>query len=402
MEYQKTNLKEGITQNIELLHVQVMNVTDVKILKVHVNVNVMENSIKTIRQIESSHRGLGIPLHFANLCSLADISCFYIGEMGSGKGTLIKSIKAYDVDYDMNLYTINIVTLFKKFYNEGHGIVDKKILWRVDEWSTLKEVHRDMFMSLGAELITDHRYSHVSGASVYQSLELKMENIILVAFVGIQPIKFAHMTTGEQVGETWNALTSDRFLKFALINPLRTKTNRATPEYTFSPRLPRKELVTVNSELGIMKMALKDQVSEDRLPLFCESLIKAYCKYEGYETVTPKAEIEFKKLFGFYLSLYGMFTYTLDINEGNKFSCGAFRLLNAISRHEGKSFPDLIEYFKIYNKSGKEENYIKEMKMELKILERYDLAHPYSESEPRMYTSQRVDDYFQWYRNVMH
>jgi hypothetical protein len=361
-----------------------------------------ENSIKTIKQIERTHKGIGVPLLFANLCSLGNTSTFFIGEKAIGKGTIIKSVKPFDVDpkYDMNMYSINILTLFNDFYNEGNGVNNIKMMWRVDEWSVLKERHREMFLTLGSELITDHNYIHTSGAGVYAKMKLKMQNIVLVCLVGIQPFKFARLLSGFESGENWTALTSDRFLKLCLINPLRSGTVETAPDYTFVPKLNPVDVIKIDSQMTIAKMTFKGQVSDQRLETFAKRMLKAYCKYEGYETVTTRAEIEFNKLFGFYLELFGDFTFMDSLDSEDHFSCGAYRLFNAVSEHDGYPLLDLIEFFKLYNKIGHEQTYVNDMISKYKLLEKHGLVKLVQNSPMKFYLSDRVHDYFDWYRSL--
>lgn len=370
----------------------------------------MENSIKMIKQIERTHSGCGIPMLFGNICNLANVSAFYIGEKAIGKGTVISNIKPIGVKprFDMNLNTLNLTTMFSKLgikedlangmvpENADSGVKDEKMLWRIDEWSTLQEYHRNLFLTIGAELITERRFYHVSG-SPSKPIILRIDNCDLVCFIGIQPRKYGTLMIKN---ENWESLASDRFMKFCFVNPLRIDTTKQKPEYDFKPKLSINEIVPIKSQLTVMKMTLHNQATEDRTISYARDLIRAYCKFEGYESVTLKAEIEFKQLFGFYLTLYDVMTYTESLEDTEHFNIGAIRLLSAICRYPNSTYKELINYFKVFEKLGKEESYFKMIMEKGLLLEKNGYVSIVAHSEPHFEIGRRINEYFNWYDSI--
>ena len=358
----------------------------------------MDNSIKVIKQIESTHSGLGIPLLFGNICELANVSCFFIGEKGIGKGTIVKCIKPTDVvnpKFDVSMWNVTLGQLLTDLSTEP--VIKEKLIFRVDEWAVLKAYQRDMYLSVVSEMISDRTFKRTIGSKSGDRM-IDVEDCDVMSFVGITPLKFGNMMTEN---DNWEAIASDRFVKLCLINPLRCDTIESIPSYEFNPILNIHTVVPIKSQLTVMKWVLNNQVSDNRLITYCRKLIKAYCKFEGYESVTIKAESEFKQLFGTLLSFYPAFIFTQDIEYELQFSVGAFRLLGCICSHDGFKYQDLIEYFKVYEKTGKELSYKKMIYDKAKWLENHHFIDIISNSnEPHFYMSKQLSDYFEWYKSI--
>lgn len=350
----------------------------------------MENSIKIIKSIERTHAGLGIPILFGNLCNLANVSCFFMGEVGTGKGTIIKNIRALDVkpEYDMTISTMNLTTLIKTIGD----VKDEKLLWRVPEWSTLQPYHRNIFLTIGSEVITDGNFNHVS-RSKDEDIGLHIVNCRLTAFVGIQPLKMGKMMNEN---ENWESIAKDRFMKFALINPLRNDTIESKPQYQFITKLSFNEVVPIHSSLAVMKMALGGQCSDERMLIYARRLLSAYCKLEGYEVATIKAEVEFRKLFGTYLNLYNLLSFTTDIDKEEKFAVGTLRLLGLVVKLRYVTLYEILSRFKY--KDVTDERFRREVLERAEILQRYKLIQ--IGNSPTFTISKELQTFYDWYSEI--
>lgn len=362
----------------------------------------MNKSIQLIKQIERTHRGLGIPILFGNICKLSMISCLFLGEIGTGKGTTIKAIKKDEEDvYDLTMNTIT----YKELGSRIATAQDKVMTWRFPEWSTMTKYHRELFLTVGATIISDKEFYHEVGERKGVPITIDIKNCNLVAFIGIQPLKMARMMAEN---ENWESLAGDRFMKFSLINPLRNDSIEAIPEYDFNPS-PYNNKMPIETPMPLMTRLLDKQVSEERLPLFARRLLRGFASFEGYQKVDINVEIEFVKLFSPYLEVYSDMIYTQDIDEEKTFASGAYRLFLLISRHEGVSIEDVCDKMRVYNKiakPNKNQNIIQEAyeKMILRhahFLEAKGYIEIRTNSPTKFYMTPKFTDYFSWYKELV-
>src|SRR3972149_10192573 len=113
----------------------------------------MENCLRSIKQVDTTHRGLGIYLTLVQLCINADRSIILIAPSGSGKKVLINGFKTPSTitpEFDIEWDAMTASELAKRI-----GFLrDQKMLWRIEEFSTLTEFHRKSLMTIGAKIIT--------------------------------------------------------------------------------------------------------------------------------------------------------------------------------------------------------------------------------------------------------
>lgn len=360
----------------------------------------MDKSIGIIKQIEQTHKGLGIPILFGIIAILGKISVLYVGEIGTGKGTAIRSIKAVSVKqrYDFSMNAITLSELVSQI-----GVCSNEImLWRFPEWSTLSKYHRELFLTVGAHIITDKTYYHQMGEKKGIPVVIDIKNCDLISLIGIQPLKMSRMMSEN---ENWESLASDRFIKFAMFNPLRQDTTESLPTYELPDGLHYWKDMEIRTEMNFIKKLLGAQISEERLPIFCRHLLRAYCSLEGYSVVDLKAELEFIKLFRPYLDIYPKMIYTQDIEEEKTFAGGAYRLFLYVSKHDGCTLEDVRANFHVYNKIHKStkqaiESYEKMIVRHASLLQEMGLLNFYHDSPLTFHMTQKMKDYFDWYRSV--
>lgn len=363
----------------------------------------MENSLKLIKQIESTHKGLGIPVLFGNIACLAKISVMYIGEVGMGKSTLISSIYPFDVDKKFDL-TFDAVTMQEMADRIGIAS-NKNMLWRMKEWGTLTDHHRKLFLTIGAKIITDHEYYHEMGSVKGIPIVIDLKNVNLTAMIGITPLKFARMI---QENENWASLASDRFIKFILYNPTRKDTITEAPHFDIYGEYHFTE-IPIETSLMLIQNLLRKQVSENRLITYCRALVRAYAIFEGRNTVTAQEELEFDELFRPYLEGYGNFVYAADIEDEPHFAIGGLRLFSVIARHEGITLDELKDSFFVYEKaylkrkSNNERyqiNYEEMIKRHAQILIDRDMVKMTHNSPDKFYLSDKYKSYFNQFEGL--
>ena len=87
-----------------------------------------------------------------------------VKDKGKGKGTTISSIKTgLPENLDMIIDNLTMSELGNK--NELQLCRDKTLVWRIKEWSTMSPYNRELFLTVGAKIITDREYYHYMGRS---------------------------------------------------------------------------------------------------------------------------------------------------------------------------------------------------------------------------------------------
>lgn len=362
----------------------------------------MEETIKIAKQIERTHHGLGLPIAFGNIAVLGRTSLMYVGEKAIGKSTSIKAIKGLNIedDWDMPMDTMTLTELVGRI-----GTVDNaNILWRIKDWSTLSPYHRQVFLTVGSQIISDGEFHHTMG-SPDKPIALAIKNTVLTVLIGITPMKFGMMI---RENENWESMATDRFIKFCTINPLRAVSLKHTPIYNMSSAFKDGKFIRVNygipleSNLMITKHTLLGQVSADRLDIFAKDLLVSYATIEGYDKITIRTEMEFKNFFETYLKIFPDLSYSTDIEQPSKFATGALRLLIEVSRHtDGISLEQLAKNFHVYEKELHSDRYDEMIMRHAKVLISKGYLIKKVNSPVSLSPSTRINRFFEQYQEWM-
>ena len=361
----------------------------------------MENSIKVMRDIEATHKGLGASILWGDIGFLGKISTMYIADKGKGKGTTISSIKTgLPENLDMIIDNLTMSELGNK--NELQLCRDKTLVWRIKEWSTMSPYNRELFLTVGAKIITDREYYHYLGERKGGlPIIIDIKNTDLICFIGIQPFKMQRMMIENS---NWESLASDRFLKWTMLNPLRHISYDFPPQYempiideTLLPDIP-------NEPMLIMKM-LNKQISPERLPIFAQRLLRGYCLFEGIKSPTVKDQLDIVRLFKPFISLYSQLIYAEDIESETKISVGSLRLFTEICSHNGISIEELEAYFSIYQRQKRVtdkpiENGREMINRHSQMLQDRHLITVVDNSPRKFYINKYFEEYFQWYSEL--
>ena len=362
----------------------------------------MEQILSIAKQIERTHHGLGLPIAFGDICVLAKTSLMYVGEKAIGKSTSIKSIKGLNIleAWDMPMDTMTLTELVGRIGTVDNG----NILWRIKDWSTLSPYHRQVFLTVGSQIISDGEFHHTMG-SPDKPIALAIKNTVLTVLIGITPMKFGMMI---RENENWESMATDRFIKFCTINPLRAKSLKHTPIYHMSPAFKDDRFINVNysmpieSNLMITKHVLQGQVSQDRLDIFARDLLVSYATIEGYDKITIRTEMEFKNMFEIYMKVFPDLSYSTDIEQPSKFATGSLRLLIEIARHtEGISLKHLADSFGVYEKENRSERYDEMIMRHAKVLLERNYITKTVNSPVVLAPSRRITDYISQYLEWM-
>lgn len=308
----------------------------------------MENSIKFIKEIERTHKGTGVPSLYTQLTTLTKWGLFLIGSKGTGKGTIIKNVKTPNKELEFsdqiriqNWDSANLLQIASRI-----GLCHNKILiWKIKEWSTLLHYHRQIFLSIIAQIITDGEYTHTMKINTKPEI-IDIKNVTLICLIGTQPIKLDGIINNEN----WEALASDRFSKFIFINPLRKNTTPKEPNFTFNDKNIYKK-IDIKTDCKLTMDLYFNQVSDNRAELFAKDYLRAYAIFENKDVITLRDELDFTQLFYPYLTLYKHIYYSTDLDKPPKVHIGALKLLEEIAKHEnGITQKQLGEKFNVYDK----------------------------------------------------
>lgn len=355
------------------------------------NIKIPSKVLTFVRRIDKTHKGLGLPILFSHISVLAQKSVFFIADVGVGKGTIINATQKIRDKADMQKWdTVTLRLLAKRI-----GVCRNAILlWKIEEWSTLSQYHREQFLTVISKVITDRNYFHDLSLSPKHPLVIDIKDSDLTTLLAIQPLKYMKMVTEN---ENWESLSRDRFVKFALLNPLRDDTVRELPK-TVLPKIDHEYKTRIKTDLSIMLHCFKGQASIGRVKLYAEDYLKAYCQFLGDKTAFRKHELQFGKLFFSYLRLYDDMIYPTDIAKPLKLNIGALRLLQAVAQFGNEvTQKDILNYF-----------HFQDMSKSDTVLRRYynylhhrGLMNKIKAYNPVTYgLNGYARDFFNWYRGL--
>lgn len=365
-----------------------------------------------IKRIDRTHKGLGVPMFFTHLSVLARKSAFLIGEMGTGKGTAISrtdKIRRTTIEQEWFSFT------YTELASRIGEVADTDLLFKIPEWSVLSEYHRDMFLTIISHVITDHNF--------YKELRDKENPVInikdceLTTLIAIQPLKFNQMITHN---ENWGSLSSDRFIKFCLLNPLRDDTveperlNLRMPDALIDPLDGESERygydynTRIYHEPKILMQLFGKQISVGRKKLYARDYLRAYCQFVGDKTARPKHELELLKLFAPYISIWERMYYPkgYDIAKAPTFDIGGYRLLQALAYLQGSiTSKELAKYFYLgYEEEGEAlvtERSERNIRRYGERLRRMNLISITEDSPKRLALAGWLKEHFDWYRDLI-
>jgi len=286
----------------------------------------LENLLKVIKQVEATHRGIGVPLSFNILSVLAGQSVFNVASSGKCKTHMIYStVDGCKVIPNMTINNWNAMTYYELVEKIGLQI-NKTLLWTVEEWSMLSDYHRELLMAIASKVQTDHNFERMVSVRGFAT-SISIQNCNLVLMIAIQPFKFGKLM---RESDNWNSLANDRFIKMMLINPLQKDTKKYPPHFEL-PLLKFRELRQPAHPI-LLKM-LTDHLTGGRAELSALNYMNAWCTLNDKDVFTDIDASAFSILYGPYLSLYPLMIYTSDPDREESFHTGPFRIVEYFMNH---------------------------------------------------------------------
>lgn len=346
----------------------------------------LENLLKIIREIESTHRGLGVPLSFNLLSVLAKHSVFNIASPGKGKTHIIFSIINGCAELsDTIINNWNAMTYYE-LVEKLPSVSNKTLLWTVEEWSMLTEHHRELLMAIGSKIQTDRRFERLVAVRGF-AVPIKIENCDLVMLIAIQPFKFKKLM---RESDNWNALASDRFIKFPFINPLQQDIKRYPPKFT----LPEMSNPVISKPNNMLVKLFESHLTTARAQLAVMKFQEAWCKLNNKLIFTTTDALAFKALYGIYLDLYPLMISAYDPDREESFHTGPFRILEYFMNHFGEEI-DVHQLEYGFHMSNTDES-ARTIYRHLNILEHHNII---KSNSPTYSLSDKYQNYFDNYRS---
>lgn len=281
------------------------------------------------KQTDRVYPGLGIPTLYGVLSILANKSVFYIAGRGVGKTrviNLLPDIPGTQVS-KWDTFTLEELSNYcKTIANSNDYVENKHLVFKVEDFSTLGNYHREIFLTVCSKIISDGNYTHATKHTKY----LDVRNCKLTLLIAIQPLLYSRLCNNYT---QWESMSYDRFSKFLVLNPLR----RGTIDVPLIPTLPRK--ININPTFNQKKLKLnkvisiyKGQVSGGRAFLYARDYVTALARFEGAKEVKQTHVDRFCKIFGPYLDSFSTLQERKNLSSAIEVNSGKINLLTEIAK----------------------------------------------------------------------
>lgn len=341
-------------------------------------------------QVDQMYRGLGIPTLYGVLSILANKSVFFIGESGTGKTATVKLIPSVEGTLVSNWDTFTYEELSnycKKHRDSSRVVTDKHLVFKIEEFATFSDYHRELFLTVGSKLISDGNFTHVTIHSPF----LNIQNCKLTMLIAIQPVLYKRLCC---TYTAWRALSNDRFTKFIVLNPLR----RGTVTSPLVPTLPREissQAILREDEVNLDELIemFKGHVSEGRATLYARDYATAMARFHGADTVQQDHVDLFHQLFHPYLNSFSVLQRARDLDSPVEVTAGDLKLLCEIGKYN-----DYIRKNRLAH-----DLYVGERSIErgVKQLLEAELIEKPSPHSGRYRLSENLRQFFNWYDGLI-
>jgi hypothetical protein len=337
-------------------------------------------------QIESVYKGLGIPTLYGALSVLANKNVFFIGGRGLGKTRLINCIPDFeDVETSKwDTFTFEELNNFCGEHEETEyeGIIGKHFGFKVEDFSTLSEYHREIFLTVCSKISSDGNYIHKTEKFPH----LKIKDSKLTLLIAVQPILYSKLCNRYQ---QWESMATDRFTKFMLLNPLRENTSDEEIIATFPKKLPYKAEIPNDVDLAKLVTLFNGQVSEGRAFLYARDYAKAIARFQGKIEVSQEDVDLFYKLFNPYLEPFTKLQKRENLESTVTVPSGHMELLAEIAKHLGGTTKAELADSLIVTTRHIERGVV--FLLEKRLIRK---------QEGRYFLSGELEEFFNWYKSV--
>lgn len=252
----------------------------------------MENTISILRQVERTHKNLGLPLIFAKMVDLCDLGLFLVAIRGKGKTTILDVIRDYLSHRDIMEVSIlsyaGLNIMAEKMSNRSITMINR------DFSSFYTDYLKDVAVNMISALITDHSIKADTG-----KYHLKIDNCTISFLSATQPQMLERINRIP----SWESMYRDRFIRHPMLYWF------GAPKYRDDmPKISPIKIIPDLNDVVIAK-SIRDtpiynrmltiverQTSEGRCRQYLDGLLKASAAINERDIVSNN-DLEFLQLY---------------------------------------------------------------------------------------------------------
>lgn len=253
----------------------------------------MENIISILKQVEKTHKNLGLPLIFAKMVDLCDFGLFIVGIRGKGKTTVLDTIRDYLSHRE--IMEVSILT-YAGLNKMANSLSDSSMtLINRDFSSFYTDYLKDVAVNMISALITDHSIKADTG-----KYHLKIDNCTISFLSATQPQML------EKINRipAWESMYRDRFLRYPMLYWFGSPKEYLDrpPEVSPVELIPDIDDVVIRKstrekpEYNRMLALIERQTSEGRCRQYLDRLLRAIAAINERDIVIEK-DLKFMQLF---------------------------------------------------------------------------------------------------------
>jgi len=303
----------------------------------------LKNAIKIIKDVEMTHRNLGLSVVFCKLIDIADMGCLIVAERGRGKGAILSALEQLrhrDVLIIGRLTPAGLAKVASKLDGKNLTLINP------DLTSLVTPYLKDAAINVIAHLLFDRRMPQSWTAQYSYSIE----HCVISFFGGVQPRLLKEL----QGLQNWESMYKDRFIRFYIIYPF------GTPEYKDkNPEVG--EITIVNCPLesvsipdeirkdpkyNRLKEVIKFQTSEGRCGMYLDRLLRASAVLNE-RTVVLKDDLDFLELFIPYLELEFWLSERESLAEPFRINVSSYVMLFYLIENYEATRKELMKHFNV-------------------------------------------------------
>lgn len=303
----------------------------------------MENTITIIKDVERTHKNLGLPTAFCKVIDLANLGVLIVAERGKGKGAIldvIKQLRHRTVLEVSRLTPAGLVRVAEQLNNREFTIINP------DLSALYTDYLKDAVINTLAHLLFDRKLPQ-SWTGQYS---YKIENCTISFLSGVQPKLLRTINKLPY----WESMYKDRFLRLCLIYPIGTpdyaKTYPNVREIFLPSSSPDKvhipDSLKEKEAYKRLKTILQYQTSEGRSGLYLDKLLQASA-FLNCRDVVINEDLEFLNLLSVYLLIDYWLSERDEIADSFKFDANSYILLFYFIEHMEAKSKELRQYFRV-------------------------------------------------------
>lgn len=309
----------------------------------------MENTLKVIKQIERTHKNLGLPTIFAKLVDISYLGLFIVGHRSTGKGAILHCIENLRHRDLMKITRITPAGLSR----EAKTMSNRRMTIINPDFSSFYTTYlKDAGINLISYLISEH--------GVPKSWTAKYNYDITDCWISFLSSTQPRMLRSINRLPSWESMYQDRFIRLHMLYPYGTphyiEKYPTVPQLTFelgnTDNIAIPKTVKEMKEYVRVRYALMRQTSKGRSSIYVDRLLKAHAFINNRDTVAPK-DMKFLCLFLPYLIIDYLLSDRISISSPLKFNADAYILFFYLVEHQEATRKELQTYFMLSRQKGK-------------------------------------------------